>query len=155
MHDQNIYWLEEIPTMTKLRSYVGPPFFIFSVSMFISMAVFSISLRFIELASVMPSEIILVSFFISIIMLSVVYMKWLTPAHKEFARVGGELYLLYFVAGGIFFGLLLSGWGVPDLVSHIIFLLFLVGYYFIINNKDIQDLNIKEISGEIEYIIVV
>lgn len=146
--------MEESPTMASIRSYVGFLAFIFFVPVFATMNVFSISLKFLELESVMLSILVLLSFFISLVILSVAYAKWLTPAQKRIFQVGGELYLLYFAAMGLFLGLLLQEWDISPIVSPTILLLLILGYHFVINNGTINDLNIKDVSRQIEYIIV-
>lgn len=133
-----------------IRKYVGPSVFILFLSTLVVWGPFFATKQFSRAASPLPVVLLIA---VSIICAVLYLMKATTP-QKEFITVAGEVYLCFVVVAVILLPLLRLEIESVSMIIKIMVLLVLLGYHFIVNKRTIEDLGIKDISGDVEFIIV-
>ena len=138
---------------------MGSSVFVFYLSVLVVRGSFSITGSFSR-----SDTFILLVFAASLVVFSVLYLVRFTSQQKQFARVTGEVYLCLILASVIpafylVWKALSSSFETElmpsfELSFSILFLLFLLIYHFLVNKRTVEDLNIKGITHEVEYLVV-
>ena len=158
--------------MTKLRMYTGSSIFVIFLSLSIAAECILIAYPFSQ--SYVNYFFPLISA-ASLVVLSLLYLVRFTPLQKHFARVTGEMYLLAILTSLVilayacievlptfsssfdarqFLELLLRRISSLGLFNRVTFLLLILVYHFLVNKRTVEDLNIKDITHDIEYVVV-
>ncbi|MGD2247370.1 MAG: CPBP family intramembrane metalloprotease [Candidatus Methanofastidiosia archaeon] len=165
--------------MSKLRVYIGSSMFVFFLSSFVADGYISLLATLIARGYLSYSrqymEYIFPIFAVSLVVLSISYLLLFTPLQKYFARVTGEIYFCSLLASlfiivfalievfpafssnvdrGQFFEVVLEKIRSLDVVHRVTLLLLILVYHFLVNKRTVEDLNIKDITHEIEYLVV-
>ena len=157
--------------MSKFRVHIGSSMFVFFLSLYIAGVYLLIAESFFQ-----PYEdFFLLIFAVSLVIFSLLYLVRFTPLQKHFARVTGEMYLLTVLTSLVilayvcvkvlptfssgfdarqFLEVLLRRTPFLDLLSRVTLFLLILVYHFLVNKRTADDLHIKDITREIEYLVV-
>ena len=165
--------------VSTFRAHIGSSIFILYLSFLIAGAY--LSLLFILIAngyltySRQYMNYYLLIFAGSLVVLSILYLDLFTPLQKYFTRVTGEIYLCSFLTSlfiivfvlidifpafssnfdrGQFYEAVFERVNSLDLLRQVTLLLLLLGYHFLVNKRTVEDLNIKDLKNEGEYLVV-
>jgi membrane protease YdiL (CAAX protease family) len=133
-----------------IRTYVGPSVFILYFSLWVVWGSFFATGQDSRAASPFPILLLIAV----IIILAVLYRMKATTPQKEFITVAGEVYLCFIVVAVIALPFLWFDIKSVSMLTNIMGILVILGYHFVVNKKTIEDLGIKDISKDVEFIIV-
>jgi membrane protease YdiL (CAAX protease family) len=134
-----------------LRTYIGPAVFILYISNWIGLFILTVARHF----SVQGFTVAFIPFLAALIILPLVYRR-LAPPQKQFIRVAGEVYLLFFliiILFEIFFREFIE-YNLYGLAFNIMLVLLILFYHLIVNKKTVEDLRINPVGKDTEYVIV-
>ncbi len=143
--------------MQPIRAYIGPAVFILYITSWIEFGIRKTATHFLS-QTIFPGFIsfavllVILPFTASLVVLTFIYLK-LTPLQKHFVAVSGEVHLLFYLAL-ILGGILTLKFEVTSTGFYVLLVLFILFYHLFINGKTVEDLNIKPLSEDTEYVAV-